>query len=137
MSGQVDPERRLRCLSLGTYALAVVERLYQAPGGRAQDLPALIDDTLSAVEAIRKSGWAASSASGLRPYRYDDQLDILSAVHEIREVPREPLLRVKSHPNTADKQDLQAAIRFFHELAREALRQSHFSVEETVAGFRS
>lgn len=130
MTGQVDPERRLRCLTLGTYALGVVEQLSQPPGSRAKNLGKLIDDTLAAVEGISGCGYAETSASGLRPYRYDDQIDILSAVNGTRAVPHEILLRLKADSDTEDQADLQAAIHFFHDLARESLRQSHLSPEQ-------
>ena len=133
MSGYVDPERRLRCLTLGTYAQAVIERLTQPAGKRMEDLSNLIGDTLEAIKEIRDRGWPGTSVSGLRPFRYYDQVRILRDFLDSEQVASDALEKLREEPNLDDAEAVQAALRFFRELAREALRQSHFSLEDAAA----
>jgi len=137
LTGQVDPERRLRCLTLGTYAQAVIERLARPAGQRLDDLSPLIADTLEAVKEINEHGWPKTSCSGLRPFRYYDQVKILSILSQAEEAAREALEKLRQEPNSNDEEAVQTAMRFFRELAREALRQSHFSLEEAATSFRA
>ncbi len=137
MTGQIDPERRLRCLTLGTYAQAVIERLKQPPAERLNDLSDLISDTIEAAKKINGQSWSTTSVSGLRPFRYYDQAKILSAISQTEKAASPALEKLRDNPKTNDQEAVETALQFFRELAREALRQSHLSLDEAISGFRA
>ncbi len=141
MRGHVDPERRLRCLSLGTYAQAIVERLAHPPGERMDDLQDLIGETFVALKAIEENRWPTSSASGLRPFRYYDQVKVLKAQPDAGSARTGSIMAaleiLQEEPNVDDADVLEDAMRFFRDLACEALRQSHCSIDEAVTGLRA
>lgn len=140
---QVDPERRLRCLTLGTYARVIVERLSKPPGKRDANLPRLIEDTVDALQAIEGNAWPATSASGLRPYGYVDQVTILETHLGRFKKPAqkkelgEALAAIRNAPQTNNKRIVGSVQKFFNGLALEALRQSSFSIEEAFESLRA
>jgi hypothetical protein len=140
---QVDPERRLRCLTLGTYAQAIVERLADPPGKRDKNLGKLIADTVSALDAIKEKSWPTASSSGLRPYGYVDQVTILETHLEHFKKPTQKkvlsqvLNMLRDAPQTKDEKTVEAAQDFFRGLALEALRQSACSIDEAFECLRA
>lgn len=119
----------MRYSSLGLYAQAIVERLAHPAGKRMDDLEGLIADTVDALAAIKEKRWPKSSVSGLRPFRYCEQVKVLSTLIDTEYAQtgkiKAALQRLQEDRNIDDAEVLEEAMRFFRRLAREALKQSH------------
>ena len=115
MTARVDPERRVRYLTLSLYAQAVVERLMEPPCNRPKDLSDMIGEVEDALVALKSSErrhfTSKSGKSGLRPFRHYEQRSTLNKVLSRRvqadadtKKLHEALKTVREDPGTAVQQ---------------------------------
>jgi len=140
MIGSTDPESSVGYLTLGVFAQSIAERLIEAEGGDASSSQQVLKEAIEALNAVKEHRYEEVETAGLRPFPDYDQVsalyEVLSRASQGIEDVLALLTEMKNSPAAIENTTRERAVRFFDDLASEALQLSRRPPEGIPSGIR-
>lgn len=137
----VDPEASIAYLTLGVFAQSVAEQISARPAEDPDELRRGLEDVVSALKAVEERTFEdVETATGLRPFQDYDQVTTLYEVlgSEGSSITLSDIIQLletmMKTPDAVDSELKERVVRFFDDLALEALQLSRRPSEGIPSG---
>lgn len=143
MIGNIDPEASIGYLTLGVFAQSIAERLSELPSQDPAVQETALAESITALRAVKDREFEdVETATGLRPFQDYDQVTTLYEVlqHDDIKITLDTVIEflesLKSKGEQVDSDLRKRVVRFFDNLALEALQLSRQPPEGIPSGVR-